>query len=505
MAKQVCDLRAGKGMSIAQSNEHLRVGQEKAYMKKITGTQDPTREHLNFEIGRGGVVKEVDKGTSIPSRIKEILRERGIIDPNAGLAEDNPRRRRTVANIILQGSRDIMRRLAFGDQKVNYERGADNSQVTRNKDIERWAVDMYRFMADRYGEDNIAAFVCHLDETNPHIHCTLLPITEKNKFSYNQFFGGNKEDGAKKFTELHDELAKVNAKYGLERGDSIATTGAKHKSMLQWLKEQEASHKETISQQEDTIRTNTTQIIGLNAAIRHAKTRLKGLTTMVQNLEAHKEAVQAELKELMDKQVSAEEIKAKREEYERIVEKLADKTQKLRTAKEELEKLLKDETTLESTNKTLLTKNEVLQSRNNALQKMIDRDQDEGMTKAMQDMVNTFFMMAQEEIAKEQHQLKDFERELPYQQQKELERMLDGSYIETMAECADNAVAVAATLYFGFIKEAIDFAESHGGGGTTPDSGWGREKDEDDEAYKRRCCIMGRAMMRPAGRKLKRS
>ena len=102
MAKQVCDIRAGKGITVAQSNEHLRVGQQNAYMKKVSGTQDPTREHLNFEIGRDGIVKEVDKDTSIPTRIREILKARGITDPNAGLSEDDPRRRRTVANSEFQ-------------------------------------------------------------------------------------------------------------------------------------------------------------------------------------------------------------------------------------------------------------------------------------------------------------------------------------------------------------------------------------------------------------------
>ena len=173
MAKQVCDLRAGKGITVAQSNEHLRVGQQNAYMKKVSGTQDPTREHLNFEIGRGGIVKEVDKDTSIPTRIREILKARGITDPNAGLSEDDPRRRRTVANIILEGSRDVMRQLAFGNQEVNFKRGSDNSQVTRCPGIEKWAQDMYHFMADKYGEDNIR----HLSftSTRPYhisiVHC----------------------------------------------------------------------------------------------------------------------------------------------------------------------------------------------------------------------------------------------------------------------------------------------------------------------------------------------
>ena len=202
---------------------------------------DPTRTALNFEVGKGGVVKEVDMKKSIPRRIRENLQARGIKDPNIGLAADDPRRKRTIVNIILQGSRDRMRELAFGNQQVNYEHGADNSHVTRNAAIEQWAVDMYNFMAKKYGEQNIAAFIVHLDETNPHIHCTLLPITEDNKFSYNKYFGGykgDKENGRRNFLQLHDELAEVNKKYGLARGESIARTGAQHKSYLQWLQEQ---------------------------------------------------------------------------------------------------------------------------------------------------------------------------------------------------------------------------------------------------------------------------
>ena len=52
---------------------------------------------------------------------------------------------------------------------------------TRKPEIEKWALDMYKFMSDKYGEDNIAAFIVHLDETNPHIHCTLLPVVDNGR------------------------------------------------------------------------------------------------------------------------------------------------------------------------------------------------------------------------------------------------------------------------------------------------------------------------------------
>jgi hypothetical protein len=65
-------------------------------------------------------------------------------------------------------------KIAFGDQKVNLAKGADNFTLKRSKDIEQWAKDMYYFVSDRWGEENIAAFVVHLDEMNPHVHLTLL-------------------------------------------------------------------------------------------------------------------------------------------------------------------------------------------------------------------------------------------------------------------------------------------------------------------------------------------
>ena len=95
-AKQVLDVQVSKGITTAQSNEHLRNRSEKAAeyaMKK--GNYDPTREHLNFEIVNGKV-RPVDKSRSIPDRMADSLRLRGIKDPNEGLVEP---KYRTVVNI----------------------------------------------------------------------------------------------------------------------------------------------------------------------------------------------------------------------------------------------------------------------------------------------------------------------------------------------------------------------------------------------------------------------
>jgi len=209
--KQVMDFRPSKGITTAQSNEHQRRWTEKGWgSAESTGNYDRSRERLNFEV-RGGKVCPIDKSRSIPERMADILRSRGIKDPNEGLAEP---RFRTVVNFIFGGSRERMTELAFGDQKVNLTHGADNSHLTRCKDIEEWAKDVYRFVADKYGEENIVAFILHLDETNPHVHCTLLPIKD-GKFAYKQIFAGkDKYEFSARMKALHSEFARCQQALG---------------------------------------------------------------------------------------------------------------------------------------------------------------------------------------------------------------------------------------------------------------------------------------------------
>ena len=228
-AKQVLDVQVSKGITVAQGNEHLRNRSEEAEKYAMSkGNYDPTRKHLNFEIVPGGKVRPIDTSRNIPERIADILGRRGIKDPNEGLIEP---KYRTVVNIIFGGSRERMHELAFGTQKVDFEKGADNTRIKRKSDIERWAKDVYSFVCGRYGEQNVAAFIVHLDELNPHVHCTLLPIKD-GRFAYKEIFAGkDKFEYSARMKQLHtDFFAEVNTKWGMERGRSVAETGARHRT-----------------------------------------------------------------------------------------------------------------------------------------------------------------------------------------------------------------------------------------------------------------------------------
>lgn len=481
-AKLVMDIRASKGITVAQSNEHLRNWTEKGWNHATqTGNYDPTRELLNFEIVKGGKVAPINKAKSIPDRMAENLRERGIKDPNDGLVEP---KYRTVVNCIFGGSRERMHELAYGDQKVNFEHGADNSHIKRCKDIEEWAKDVYKFVADKYGEENIAAFIVHSDELNPHVHCTLLPIKD-GRFAFKKLFAGkDKYEYSAKMKQLHSDFAEVNAKWGMSRGTSVAETGARHRSTEEYrrlLSEQCTTIERQIAEHQKTL-------ANLEKEIAIAHRRVKGLTSMVGNLlreKAEKEAQLADLQQqILEGKAHPEALKeavAKLEEELSLVQgKLADKQEKLLVASRQLAELKDNMTDIQQRTEEL--KSEAQEYAHDVHSKVDSLLKDA----LLENLVN-----------EQQQRLAQYDgTEL---------QLFDGSLLQNIAERGTEIMHCATLLFLGMVDNATTFAEGHGGGGGGNDLKWGRDDDEDNRAWARRCMMMASMMMRPAvGKKPKR-
>lgn len=506
-AKNVIDMRPGKSFTTSQSNEHLRrlAGHEKA--KKAQWNYDPSREHLNFEIGKGGVVKEVDKTKSIPRRIEENLVTRGIKDPNLGLVNQGKKPYyKTVVNFILGGNREVMRSLAFGNQTVNWGHGADNSQLKRMPEIENWAKDAYQFMCKKYGEKNIAAFVVHLDEANPHIHCTVLPITAKNKFSFlGVFLDGNddKEALAKHMTNLHTEFAEeVGKKYGMERGDSTKETGAKHRTTEEYRERlwKEARQKEAeVEENTKTIDTQNDIMDSQRREIKHAAARLKALQTMIKNLETHKMDLEYEVEKLQrdlnDGKISKEEADRKlaqiNADIEKTKEKIADKLEKLKIAQRLLAAAEEKKTSVE-------TKTAEAEEKYNHVKAKIDKELPAMNKQVMREMQALGYQMCAVDSQMRMEKYNKVREQLPKEQRDLLDKTFgdvwDGSLIGQVAENASAICSVATALFMGYLDAATNIAASHGGGGN-PGSGWGKKDDEDDLAFRRRCFGMAMHLM----------
>lgn len=476
------DIRASKGMTVGQSNEHQRRWSKKGWNNATaTGNYDRSREPLNFEIKKGGIISSVDKRKSIPQLMAENLAERGIKDPNEG--REIPKYR-TVVNFIFGGTRERMLEIAFGNQKVYLTQGADNSHIKRSLDIERWAQDMYRFASDKWGEENIVAFIVHLDETNPHVHMTLLSIDKDKKFAFKKMFAGkDKYEYKEIMLALHDELAKVNEKWGLMRGDSIAVTGAKHRTTEEYKRELSGQ----CTTLEGQIEENKKILKQLYDEIRFAEKRVKGLTTMTLNLEQRKDELEKEIatvnEELKNGKGNSEElherIKKLDNDLQKVLDNLADKQAKLEQANEQLDELknLKDKTK----DMTEQYRQQLRLSTSNLTQQVRFRLADV----LLDDLIRDFKMI------------------LPTLSPGTKES-LDDSLLQDVTEQGEDIIKCAIFLYANLVDQATNFAKGHGGGGGGSDLPWGRKEDEDDRAWARRCLMMAHRMMKPSGKNIRR-
>ncbi|MBP5338028.1 MAG: plasmid recombination protein [Prevotella sp.] len=498
--KQSIDMRGGKRMPIALSNENLRIGAGKAWSAKVAGTLDPTRTRLDFEVGKGGMVKDIDQSQSIPKRVRTILNAHGIQDPNLGRSDEELKKSRvgirTYASFVIQGSHDTMLNLAFGEQQVDFSSKADNSHLTRDVKIEQWAKDVYNFMAKKYGEDNIASFVVHLDETTPHAYCIVVPITDTGELSFRKVFVGEQNDKfamSKQTKQLWDEMASISQKYGLARGDDKLTTGAKHKSYLQWMREQVEENEKTISAQSLTIAAQQQELYDLNREVKGAEIRLKGLNTMLENLDKHRLDVLAEI-EILESEAADNESENSRVsgKIERLKAELQLTEEKIKSRKEQF-------LTATEQLRDLNHRRADLQHDYDDMMRRINRTMPTLQEKTYHDMEAFAWEEAALDTFDRQEQLEEFREALsdyPFLENK-FNKLYEGSFAEVMATKCTEVTVVASALFLGYVDQATQYAESLGGGGGAS-SDWGRKKNEDDRTFAHRCLLMARNMLQPS-------
>ena len=265
-----------KSFSAAEGYEPERRGwDENTYRLKNQDTNnhyDFSRKHLNFEInGKGEIVPLGSNPVPLHERLQKRLDEldfKPYMDKNNPLGISNNSPNCTVG-IIVSGDHDLLTRLAFGDQDVDFTLQKCNAHVELKQGIRDWALDTYRWACDRWGAENIIGFDVHLDETTPHIQIQTIPVAktrtrgrasvkyvhkddkskvisykewkklpeeirsnfirieaerrEKESVSYASVWGKDKYAVGNTYKQMHtDYYNKVGHKYGLERGDDIA-------------------------------------------------------------------------------------------------------------------------------------------------------------------------------------------------------------------------------------------------------------------------------------------
>ena len=92
-------------------------------------------------------------------------------------------------------------------------------QITAEQQT-RFFADCTEFFAERYGKENVVSAVVHLDESTPHLHFNLMPVTDGRLCAKVLFNRTALRDLQTDFYEV------VGKKYGLKRGKEGST--AKH-------------------------------------------------------------------------------------------------------------------------------------------------------------------------------------------------------------------------------------------------------------------------------------
>lgn len=378
MAKQMMEISTAKTVSNNLGSYNSRTYQGKAWMvaeyeyeneKGIPGRQygvrDWSRASLNFEIVKKNgkpTVQQIDHSKpSLQERWQQRIDEgyKATVTTKTGVHK-KPIKKSEVKIVMfdLGGDRQRMHEIAFDRPVQLGKRGiGKNGDVQRRSEIEQWAIDCYNHMAKKFGAENIIDFVVHLDETNPHIHCIVVPLTREGKLSYTELFGGShaqavaaaKKDGGrpnfqKQMSEatkqLHtDFAAEVGAKWGLDRGDDIKITGAVHKSTPESLREKNVLE-EQIAQKSNsllTLNARQTQLQSKVESLEEAERRAdESLTT--KNKLLSKMGVQI-VRPTLEIEDENERLKRQKEEALKVAQeekkKAAEATKRAETARSE--------------------------------------------------------------------------------------------------------------------------------------------------------------------------
>lgn len=80
-------------------------------------------------------------------------------------------------------------------------------------DLDQWVATNKEYFENKFKGCPISISL-HMDQTTPHLHVFVIPVTEKGKISKTQFINGKKD-----MVQLQDEYAKAMQPFDLQRGN----------------------------------------------------------------------------------------------------------------------------------------------------------------------------------------------------------------------------------------------------------------------------------------------
>lgn len=277
--------------------------------------------------------------------------------------------------------------------------------------------------------------------------------------------------------QLHSDFAKVNERWGLERGDDIRETGARHRSTAEYREDLRNECTDLEERREGL----TSEVHTLESELRQARKRCKGLTTMLRNLEVKEAHLHAEIERLNNSVASSMN---ESEDFGRLIElmqkrlsevrgELDDKRAKLAIAERQLQDI--EEQIKDAEVEKAASIEELHKARKAVTEQIRLRITDATFGAALAGIRKVLDIMTPEQRAK-----------------------FDGLFVTALAEHPAEIVKCAMYLFAGYLDGAVQFAQSCGGGGSGSDLPWGRDPKEDDREFAYRCLMRAHRLLKPA-------
>lgn len=240
---------SGTGSALGCHIDRIETITPDGQKKNNFNNADPARRHLNQEFVQEKF-KKLSLAKAVSLRIKEGYNSRTKAGELKQISKDAVR----FVEVNLTGSHERMKEL----------------ELKGNEGLGNWVKENYKFCCEKYGKENIVRFTLHRDETTPHIHCVVVPLTTDGRLSAKEVIGNNM-----KLKLLQDDYAAAMKPFGLERG--LEGSMARHTGKEEYIQKQNLAVREvedlTVKGLFSTDKGKT--IENLKNALIETKTRLK--------------------------------------------------------------------------------------------------------------------------------------------------------------------------------------------------------------------------------------
>lgn len=239
------------------------------------------------------------------------------------------RRRKDGLAMVIEGGKNATVKMLQLSVNIGQVDEAGNPVDTLSKDdyIKLYKDDILPMLEDTFGADNIIGSAIHVDESKPHLHVDIVPLTPEGKLSAKQVVGGRGkmhqrqkqwlETMQAKRPDLNFERKKDGVK-GLELDKLKELTEVAKKDAGKWLKEMRAEYNSRlhiISKMQDV---QEREQVRLNSWERRLKQTEQAQTEKARELAQDQKRLDEALP-LLDK-VAAEQMQLEKQQAEKSAE-----------------------------------------------------------------------------------------------------------------------------------------------------------------------------------------